>query len=237
MMQIIKQEFSDRVNEINTFFHLLESIIEKEARLIFPNDDNKIENFDFDVPSTLKATSILLLYNLIEATVSKCIERVHQIISSENLTYDLASDSIQKIWLGQYYDRFKETSNNEKNTLTNLKLMIDTLVRSNVPIELVFRDKEKRSSEISGNLDGRKIREIAEKYDITFPNVPQNTLKGILDIKDKRIDLAHGVKSFLECGRNMTYPDLTTLKQQTIDFLQAFITAVENFIAESKYRR
>ena len=236
-MQIIKQEFSDRVEEINTFFRLLENITEKEARLVFPNDNNRVENFDFDVHSTLKSTSILLLYNLIEATISKCIERVHQIISSENITYDLASDSIQKIWLAQYYDRFKETSNNEKNALTNLKLMIDTLVRNNVSIELVFRDKEKRSSEISGNLDGKKIREIAEKYDIGFPNVTQNVLKGILDIKDKRIDLAHGVKSFLECGRDMTYPDLKTLKQQTIDFLQAFISAVENFITEKKYKR
>lgn len=237
MMQIIKQELSDRVDEINRYFQLLENITGKDALLIFPNDNNRIENFNVDIHGTLKSTSILLLYNLIESTITKCIGEVHQAISNENITYDLASDAIQKIWLAQYYDKFKETSNNDKNTLTNLKLMIDTLTFNSIPIKIVFEDKQKRSSEISGNLDGRKIRELAEKYEIDFPNVTNKTLEGMRRIKEGRNELAHGSKSFLEYSNGKTYPDLVTLKQATIDFLNKFIAAVENFIIQKKYKR
>ncbi len=231
-MQIIKKEFDDRVDEINRYFHLLENIMEKEAQLIFPNENDRREEFDFDLPGTLKSSAILLLYNLIEASVSKCLELIHQVVTEDKLMYDTASDNIQKIWLAQFYEKFKETGNKDENVLNNLKLMVDTLIRNNVAVELIFRDKEKRSSETSGILDAKKIREIADKYGIDF-NKSSEKLK---DIKDKRISLAHGIQSFLECCNTMTFKDLSSLKNESIEFLEAFILAVDAYLFDKKYK-
>lgn len=232
MINDIRTQFSDRVAEIEKYFHLLENILEKDAKLIFPNDNNRQEQFELDLGGTLKSGAVLLLYNLIEFSVLRCIEEIHQIISNEKLTYDLVSVNIQKIWLSQFYERFKETSGKDENVLTNLKLMVDTLLRSNVPVELVYRDKEKRSSETSGNLDARKIKEIAEKYGIDF----QESSKGLKDIKEKRIELAHGVKSFLECCNSMSLRDLKGLKTESVRFIEKFIDAVEDYIVNNRYK-
>jgi len=232
MMQVIKQEFNDRVAEIGRYFHLLDNIIEKEAQLIFPNELDRREDFDFDLSGTLKSSAILLLYNLIEASVSKCLELIHQVVTQDKLMYDSVSDSIQKIWLAQFYERFRETGNKDENVLNNLKFMVDTLIRNNVAVELIYRDKEKRSSETSGILDAKKIREIADKYGIDF-NKTSDKLK---DIKDKRINLAHGIQSFLDCCNTMTFKDLSFLKNEAIEFLEAFIFAVDAYLVDKKYK-
>jgi hypothetical protein len=232
-MQIIKQEFEDRVAEINRYFHLLESIIEKEAQLIFPNENDRREVFNIDLQGTLKSSAILLLYNLVESSISKCLELIHSAITDEQLIYDEISDNIQKIWLAQFYDKFKETSNNETGLLNNLKLMVDTLIKNNVPVELNYKDKEKRSGEISGNLDSRKIRDISKKYGIAF-NESTDKLK---EIKEKRIELAHGIKSFLECCNNTTFTELFKSKEETVTFLRAFISAVEIYLSNKVYKK
>jgi hypothetical protein len=146
--------------------------------------------------------------------------------------YDLASDNIQKIWLAQFYEKFKETGNKDENVLNNLKLMIDTLIRNNVAIELFYRDKEKRNSETSGILDAKKIREISDKYGIEF----NKSNGGLKDIKDKRINLAHGIQSFLDCCNTVTFRDLSLLKDEAIDFLETFISAVEDYLSNKKYK-
>jgi hypothetical protein len=226
----VRREFSDRVEEIETYFRLLENL-EKGAKLFFP-EDNRQEKFEFGLIGTLKSSAILLLYNLIEFSVSRCIEKIHQTVTDEKLTYDLVSINIQKIWLSQFYEKFKETSSKNEYVLANLKLMVDTLLRNNVPVRLIYRDKEKRSSEISGNLDAKKIREIAEKYGLDF----QESSEALKKIKEKRIDLAHGIESFLECCKVTSVHDLRELKDKSVCFIDIFINAVEEYIKSEKYK-
>lgn len=78
----------------------------------------------------------------------------------------------------------------------------------------------------------KKIREISDKYGIDF----NKTSEKLKDIKDKRINLAHGIQSFLDCCNTMTFRDLSSLKVEAIEFLEAFISAVEAYLADKKYK-
>ena len=233
----MREEFEKRVLEINNYYEILENIMVKDAYLVIPlKEDNPIE-FDVDLQGTLKSASILLLYNLMEFTVIENIEEIHNAISDEKLVYGQISDEIQKLWLNQYYEKFKETSNNHKNILTNLKLMVDTHLKNNIPVKLDFTNKDKRNPDTSGNIDARKIRSVAEKYGINFQDTNLITKAlNLKKIKDKRNSLAHGNESFLEVGSNITFPELKILKEDTVLFLDAFIDSVEHYITNKNYK-
>ncbi|NJK82652.1 MAG: hypothetical protein HC912_01400 [Saprospiraceae bacterium] len=121
MMQIIKQEFSDRVNEIDRYFHLLENITEKDAQLIFPNENDRRENLSIRLGLTLKSGLVLLLYNLVESSISKCLGNIHQSLTDENITYFEMSDALQKIWLKYHYKLLNDSSNSNDSSVLQLK--------------------------------------------------------------------------------------------------------------------
>ena len=70
----IRNEFVKRISEINSFYEILR-IIEFEKPKIsgFNIDEDEVENLIIDnyKIDTLRSTSYLLLYNLIESTIEK----------------------------------------------------------------------------------------------------------------------------------------------------------------------
>lgn len=103
-MQQVKEEFKERVEEINLYYKLLSNIITREAQLIFPSEGDIRENFNVKVSSMLKSSATLQLYNLIESTISKCLVEVHKAFTNDTLLYSDLSDEIQQLWIGFHYD-------------------------------------------------------------------------------------------------------------------------------------
>jgi CRISPR/Cas system-associated endoribonuclease Cas2 len=232
-MQQVKQGFKDRVDEIDLYYKLLSNIITREAQLIFPSENNIRENFNVKISSMLKSSATLQLYNLVESTISKCLVEVHKAFTTDKLQYSELSDEIQKLWIGFHYDYFKKTSN-EKDVLHNLKVLVDTWVKNHLPIDLTYEafTKHNQGSNFSGNLDSKEIRKLAEKYGINF----NLECAEIRSVKSRRNKLAHGEVSFEEQGRVDSMHYMIQLKDKTVDFLRQFIKAVDDYIANKKYK-
>lgn len=233
-MQQTRQSFNDRVDELNLYYVLLSNIITREAQLIFPNEGDVRENLNVKISSILKSSATLQLYNLIESTVSNCLMEIHDSFTAETLQYSGLSDEIQKLWINFHYDYFKGTSN-EKDILHNLKVLIDTWVTNTMPVSLTYREftKYNQGGNFSGNLDSKEIRKISEKYGIDF----DNKCKEIGSVKLRRNKLAHGEISFEEQGRQDSIEYMIILKDQTVQYLTQFIEAVDDYIANARYRR
>ena len=79
-MENVKQEFTTRVEEINRYFIFLEQINDEKVKILVEDTSRNIEN---QLPPTLRASAILLLYNLLEATAILAIDEIHIHISTK----------------------------------------------------------------------------------------------------------------------------------------------------------
>ncbi len=233
MMQLIKQEFSDRVDEINRYFHLLENITEKDAQLIFPNENNRRENLNIRLGLTLKSGLILLLYNLVESSISKCLGAIHQSLTNEQLTYFEMSDELQKIWLKYHYELLSDKSINNDKNVAQLQTMLGILSANKTITISLEESKQLSESLYSGNLDAREIKKIAKKYGIAF----DLTSEEVRFVEKMRNKLAHGEVSFEEGCQDKPIQYMQKVKDETINFIREFVNAVEQFIAEKKYKK
>jgi len=232
---LIREEFEKRVEEINSFYEIL-NIIEKDRPKIMARDIHSDENLILPIsPSkidTLRSTSYLLLYNLIESTVYNAITSIFDEIKDNGLRYFDIIEDVQKYWLNNLYKhddkKKKETVIETIMSIAN-KIFTDTIALA--------------SNEINygGSLDARTIFATAKSMQINIDNVRRiydNTIHGqvLIDIKKKRNWLAHGEKSFIEVGSSSTFSQLNEAKNYVCDFLGEFINSVEEYITNKHYQ-
>lgn len=231
---IIREEFNNRVIEINSFYEILQ-IIEFESPKIIAYDlvdsVEKTVNISSSKIDTLRSTAYLLLYNLIESTIYNTITSIFDEIKDSGLKYSDVIDDVQKYWLNNIY---KHNDNKRKETIIETIISISNMISSDI-IELA-------SYEINygGSLDAKKIFATAKSMKIDISNVHtiyEETKHGVslVDVKKKRNWLAHGEKSFIEVGSSSTYLQLVESKEYVCEFLNEFINSVELYLNEKKY--
>lgn len=234
----IREEFDKRVAEINSFYEIL-SIIELENPRISANkiEDESVVETELQINTskvdTLRSTTYLLLYNLIESTVYNSVISVFDEISDKGLKYFDIVEDVQKYWLNNLY---KHDDKKKKETI------IETIM--NVAIQIFNDTIVLASNEINygGSLDAKMIFATAKSMRIDVGNVRRiydenkhgQTLK---EIKQKRNWLAHGEKSFIEVGSTSSFGQLEEAKSNVFDFLSEFISAVESYIASQQYKK
>lgn len=229
----VKNDFSDRVDEINKYYDLLFNILKKESQLVFPNENNRTERFDLTLTSTLKSNMFLLLYNLLESTITKCLVEIHNSICDENCTYVQLSPQVQNLFTSHYYKSISNGNISEENTLLHIRTMIHSWV-FNENFSLTFEDltKYKTGSNFSGNLDAKEIRKIATRYGVLFEEKSEE-IRGLKEFRNK---LAHGEISFQEASNQKGIEYFDNLRIKTIDFLNLFIIAVETYINQKEFK-
>jgi hypothetical protein len=232
---IIKEEFEKRAAEIDSYYEILE-IIEHESAKISAYDidaaKERILLINASKTDTLRSTSYLLLYNLIESTIYNSITSVFDEIKDNKLKYFDIIENLQKYWINNIY---KHDDKKRKETI------IETIMKV---ANQIFNDTiELASNEINygGSLDAKAILATAESMKINTVSILRIYNKNthgqtLLDIKKKRNWLAHGEKSFIEVGSSTTYLQLVEAKKYVFNFLEAFIFAVEDYITNKHYR-
>lgn len=232
---IIRDEYNKRVDEINSFYEIL-SLIELESPKISAYDiTESIEKIIVINPAkidTLRSTSYLLLYNLIESTIYNSITTIFDEIKDSRLKYFDIIDDVQKYWLNNIY---KHDDKKKKETI------IETIMKI---ANQIFTDTiELASNEINygGSLDAQTIFATAKSMKIEIGNIRRiydETIHGqiLIDVKKKRNWLAHGEKSFIEVGRSSTFSQLVDSKIYICDFLNEYITSVENYIINKHFQ-
>ncbi|NWO07569.1 MAG: hypothetical protein HLX50_18305 [Alteromonadaceae bacterium] len=232
IIQDFYMAFRDRCKEVKKFVDFVSLLAGGNYEYVASVDVKKsvvnpLMPIERDLEKTLRSSGLLLLYNLVEATMSNAIDGIHRAVVSEGLSYHELTDNMRKITAAH----FRRAVNG------NVEILLD---ENDHPIKhaMVYVGYDKTSL-FSGNIDCRAIRIEAKKYGFKSPD-PNAKNRGIghtlFEIRDKRNALAHGRSSFEECGQDISPDALPVMAHQTMVYLRAILWSISYFIRHSQYK-
>ncbi len=217
-MIAVQTDFKARSEEVTRYFRFLYEFAENRISFLPPpSGTDSFTNLDQDsLFKTLKANGFLLLYNLIESTLKNAIEAIFDEFKGRAVTFDSCRSEVRKI------------------VLKNLKKHdVDTLLPSITSISIdVLAATFRKEKLFSGNIDGRRIRGVAGEYGF---QVPKKKSDELLTVKTHRNDLAHGVKSFADVGRDFDVVRLEAIRNEVTVFLEELLVNVADYINKQAY--
>lgn len=219
MIDVIRQ-FRARTDEIDTYFSHLEDLLVENAQLVF-NDGTK-KTISVDLAQILRANAFLLLYNLVESSISQAIEQIHLEIVNEGIDYNKINDSVRKEII-KYIKR-------------DISLEIFVSQVRDIMIDIVKFYPTSRKL-FSGNIDAKKIREVADRYGFSHITDSSRTRDGsqLRTVKTRRNDLAHGFISFQECGKDYTIQEVVLMKNEVVLYLTEILQNIKSYIDNKEY--
>ena len=217
----VKRDFIQRKEEIETYFLFLEKLLKYDS---VTWSDNSHERISGQLRSILKANIFLMLYNLAESSISDAIEQIHISIDKDD---DVSFDNIK--------DEIKENLIRHLKNEINPKKFIEDINEISTDIIRYCFNKKKL---FPGNIDSRKIQNFANKYGFSTSTNPRKTKNGekLQTVKDRRNEIAHGVLSFEEIGKEYTPSDIMDFKDEVIAYLEQIIDNIEIYINNKEYK-
>lgn len=225
-MQNIKRELLLREEESENILSFLK-YMESSANISGRRD------LSFDsttVMTSIKAGMILMLYNTVESTITKCLERLHEIIISQNLHFDECNEKLKKLII-VYYENAKEKSSDIHSSAPYI-LEFYQYIKGDDVFNITYKELSRFYSLYSGNLDSKEIISVLDKYGIIFEE-RQSVLK---TIKDNRNKLAHGELTFEEAGRSLSVPQLEVMKDRTFAYMEKTVYSIEQYVNNREYK-
>jgi hypothetical protein len=236
-MSAFEVAFNERLSEIDSYLDLI-AAFEDQVRTGPPR-----VGVDGPVVSALQqrilySSVYLQLYNLIEATITRCIEGVCDAITTGDQWHpaDLTMN-FRREWV-RYIAR-THTDLNYENRLQSSLNMCDHLVQT-LPVGKLEIEKGG-----GGNWDDEEIFRLAERLGVSLQisaesnaavKRPFRNDKGALSLIVKlRNDLAHGNISFGECGAGITVGELRDLKNTTAAYLTEVVAQFKAFIGTHQF--
>lgn len=231
-MDALSIAFEERLQEIESYLDLLESL-ELEVRGGPPRIGGGGVAITPQQQKILYSSVYLQLYNLIEASITKCLDAVTAAIADGGhwQAGDLSAQ-LRKEWV-RYKARTHTDMSADKRLLHALQLC-----------DFVVGEQPVASFEVEkgggGNWHDEHIEKISERLGLPLrinstvrSNIKRNyrNEKGALQyIVDLRNNLAHGSLSFAECGEGMTVGELRDLKERTSLYLKEVVDSFGVFI-------
>ena len=231
-MEALGTAFEERLAEIESYLVFLEGI-EVEARSGPPRLGATGVLITTQQQRILYSGIFLQLYNLVEATVVRCLDGVTEAALNVGawLPGDLTSE-LRREWVRVVARTHVEM--NYENRLENALILCQHLVGA-LPV-LGFK-VEKGGG---GNWDDEAIENIASRlgFNLQVTEATYSAIKrpfrddlGPLQlVKKLRNSLAHGNISFAECGENLTVGELRDLANRTAIYLREVVSAFRAYI-------
>ena len=212
--------FDERKREIEFYFSVLVDIDTGAKKTIDTIDDRLFFRI-------MKSNFLLMLYNIVEATVSTGMLEVYEHLKNDECTYSSLITALQNIWrdykVKEVYDSSYELKAYTKRVETIVNNIIDET-------PLIFN---KNMLNINGNLNAKRIKSICDNHCIRY-TVIDDDMK-LENIRKKRNSLAHGDESFSNCARDITVSDLENIKDTVFSFLNGIIEGMKNYCDEKQY--
>jgi MAE_28990/MAE_18760-like HEPN len=233
----LAEAFQERLADVEAYLNFLSSV-EEQARKGPPRLQGAAHPISVVQQKILYSSVYLQLYNLVEATMSRCIEAVTD-AASKNSQWkpgDL-STPLRNEWV-RVTARTHEDLNPEHRLASALKLC-NHLVES-LPIPSFEIDKGG-----GGNWDDKAIEKISARLgchlevskpvhnDIKRPFRDQ--LGPLSLVKGLRNRLAHGAISFAQCAEEETVARLIELKDMTVKYLQEVVDCFTKYLKDFEY--
>lgn len=224
LMQTTKNEFKKRLKEISLYFNALSPLDDCSCAIESKTIDGEVQRrpIDSELNKILKANGFILLYNLLEATIRNTIRAISDRISDEGITYPDFSDKLKVLWINHSFKGVEKQTDRHK--------LISPILYQIVNNE--FLKFEEEAISINGNIDAKKVREIAKRIGYKEPRNGET----LVTIKEKRNQLAHGSKTFGEIGRDYSVKDLFELKDSLVSFIFEVLDNVQEYIDSKDYR-
>ncbi len=204
----VKSTFNERKKEIEKYFDFLQ-------------DYDKKTDKDDELFKILKSNLLIMLYNLIESSMSNAIEEIHNNIHSNAVSFNLLKNDFKSLIVG----------NTKAFNPNDLVSKISDIATD------IIKHTFKKDELFSGNIDAKKIREIAKRYGFVSDTDYAKTKHGshLFSIRCKRNDLAHGVYSFAEVGKEYPIEDLKEMKETTICYISEILDNIESYLLNREY--
>lgn len=252
-MRPFLSNFDDRKDEITKYFNFIkfiEQYIASQGNVLSTNSGSF--SMDQNLVKVLKANCYVMLYNLIEGSITEAIDAIFDTISLQNVHFKDLTHDYKKIWLNyqQGLVRITAESSNKKdakehtkntvgqslsdilNTLEYFKILTFTDQQKNIFENYKGYLKVVNATEISGNLDAAKVRTLAKTYGFSVPERCDDLLK----IKNIRNKLAHGEMSFSDAGAILV-EELIDIKKNVFVYLQSILLNINDFIEHDRFKK
>lgn len=221
-MDTFIEEYDKRKNEINSYLELLSSLGKDNSKIVDVDEiEYRVEPMAYKV---CKASSYLIIYNLVEATVTAGVISIYDRISDEQLTFSEVMENLRKVW---WQSKSESLSSCSRNQL--IENVYGYYCNADSSDSLDFNGY---ISGVSGNLDAETIREVCRRYGIETVGDGRD----LGNIKRKRNWLAHGNKSFSDIGMDSTPSDLFEVRDRVYLFLDEFVANVNLYLQGVKYK-
>ena len=215
----VKETFEERKEEIEFYYSVLVEI-DRENSSIQTIDNARLFRI-------MKSNFILMLYNLVESTVSTGMLEIYESIKNNSCTYRNMVQELQTLWRDAKVKQVYSSSAELKMYTNRVKEIVNNIT-TNAPFVL-----EKNMLNINGNLNAGRIKHICDDHKIRYNVVDDNNK--LEEVRKKRNSLAHGDESFSQCARDITLSDLESIKEIIIRFLQGIIQGMEDYCDNKKY--
>lgn len=227
-------DFNDTKNEIDKYFDFLEKVNDLSIgvpHIHYPIDPSKPSyKIDQDVSKILKANAFLMLYNLIEATIKNGIWELLTKIQNEGVPYQDLKEELKNIWLDRKLQ--VEFKTKDETIVKQLYKVIENVLNDNL---IFYTDKRQIKFE-SGNLNVPTIRKTAKRYGFNVVDISHSDQEeAFKKVKKERNNLAHGDRTFSNCGKSYEFDDLKEYKDYVFDYLGRVLQSIKTFVDSRDY--
>lgn len=213
MTQPFQKDFEERKRQVRHYLAVV-SKIERDA-------DLGLSRVQEGRLLTLRAGTFLVLYNLIEATTRGAVEAIHDNITTKGVAFTALSLSLRK----EVVRLFKKGADPAVNHT------MEDFPAAFVAVALIQKFK------VAGTVDARAIRDFAELYGFSSLTDNKATRDGsdLLTVKRNRNDLAHGLKTFEEVGRDYTSIQLLLLTRRSMLYMDGILKNIAQYLENEDY--
>lgn len=181
------------------------------------NSLEKQVGFPTSLINTMKSSALLMIYNSVESTMTSLLQDVFDHLEGNSVNFDALNDTMKTLVL-----TYSKRRNPEK--------LVAKMSASALTLVVACFD---RTDLFSGNIDCRKIREALKELGVSTKHTYREN--ALLKVKEERNDLAHGTKSFADCGKNYSASQLLDLHVKTSKVLNQVIDDFKTFLNAKAY--
>jgi hypothetical protein len=224
----------ERESEVNGYLAFLRVAVERDAFVSARGGELHLE-LSLQLTHTLKANLVLLFYSAMEASLIQLLDEMHSAIDSKCESTDQLNAELLRLVLRTVKRDSTETVLNSQSPLhkTLFKYWIDDWKNRET-------SKEKRVNGISGSVDGLVFYEQLKQFGViakTANGKPPSHLThyALQRVKIKRNELAHGEKSFIDLGRDLSMQELEDDANAVFNTLKNIAQEVNKYLEEMRY--
>jgi hypothetical protein len=229
--------FQERLAEVEAYLDFL-STMEAQAQQGPPRLEGAEHPITAQQQRILYSSVYLQLYNLVEATMSRCIEAVAEAAKTDGRwkPSDLC-DALRREWVRVIARTHVDLT--PEHRLESALRLCDHLVAS-LPIDTFDIDKGG-----GGNWDDFEIEAFSKRLGFQL-NVSRPVYSAVKQpfrddlgplalVKQLRNRLAHGSISFAQCAEDVTVGRLVDLKDRTVNYLSEVVSCFATYVESSEY--